>query len=162
MQRQVTQTTESVHVGKLIASSPDYTRAGPPHCRLGLHPGNILPDILVGENPVVARIFENQFFKAHDNYPATDFRTPGWIHPPKAWWRELTLYILAHFEEDLERLGLYEAVRATCYCTQMSVANFYTIFKLYCPAIRTFFRRIGHGFARDVGNLCFALGISPI
>jgi len=50
--------------------------------------------------------------------------TPGWIHPPKAWWRDLTLYVLAHFEEDLERLGLNEAVRATCYGIQMSVANF--------------------------------------
>jgi len=54
----------------------------------------------------------------------TDFRTPGWIHPPKAWWRDLTLYILAHFEEDLERLRLYEAVRATYYDIKMSVANF--------------------------------------
>jgi len=27
----------------------------------------------------------------------------------------LDLICLGHFEEDLERLGLYEAVRATCY-----------------------------------------------
>ena len=49
--------------------------------------------------------------------------------PPR---RDLTLYVLAHFEEDLERSGLYEAVRATCYDIQMSVANFYAIFELYC------------------------------
>jgi len=124
MQWQVTRTTDSVHVGKLIAPSPGYTRAGPPRCILSLHPGNVLPDIPVGENPAVAQTFGNQFFKAHGNYPATDFRTPRWIHPPKAWWRDLTLYAHAHFEEELERLGLYEAVRATCYGIQMSVANF--------------------------------------
>ena len=55
----------------------------------------------------------------------------------------MTLYVLAHFEEDLERLGLYEAVRATCYGIQMSVANFYTIFELYCPATGTFFTPVG-------------------
>ena len=43
----------------------------------------------------------------------------------------MTLYVLTHFEEDLERLGLYEDVRATCYGIQMSVANFYAIFELY-------------------------------
>ena len=51
----------------------------------------------------------------------------------------MTLYVLSHFEEDLKRLGLYEAVRATCYGIQMSVANFYTIFELYCQAKGTFF-----------------------
>ena len=83
MKWQVTRTIDSVHVEKLIAPSPDYTRAGPPRCVLGLHPRNVLPDIPVGENPAVAQTFGNQFFKAPGNYPATDFRTPGWIHPPR-------------------------------------------------------------------------------
>ena len=83
-----------------------------------------------GKKSRYAQTFGKQFFKVHDNYPATDFRTPGWIHPPKAWWKDLTLYVLAHFEEDLERLGLYEAVWATCYGIHMSVANFYAIFEL--------------------------------
>jgi len=55
----------------------------------------------------------------------------------------LTLYVLAHFEEDLKRLGLREAVRATYYGIQMSVANFYAIFKLYCLATWTFFTPVG-------------------
>jgi len=50
---------------------------------------------------------------------------------------------LAHFEEDLERLELREAIRATCYGIQMSLANFYTIFELYYPATWTFFTLIG-------------------
>jgi len=91
----------------------------------------------------MAQTFGNQSFKVHGNYPATDFRTPGWIHPLKAWWMDVTLYVLAHFEEDLERLGLYEAVRATCYGIQMSVVNFYAIFELYCPGIGTFFTPVG-------------------
>ena len=55
----------------------------------------------------------------------------------------MTLHVLAHFEEDLERLGLREAVRATCYGIQMSVVNFYAIFELYCPATGTFFTLVG-------------------
>jgi len=107
-------------VGILTASSYGYARVGPPRCILDLYPGNVLQDIPVGENPVMAQTFGNQFFRVNDNYPATDFRTLGWIHFPKAWWRDLTLYILAHFKEDLERLGLREAVRATYYGIQMS------------------------------------------
>ena len=58
MQWQVTRTTDSIHVRKLIILSPGYTRVGPPRCILGLHPGNILPDIPVGENPAVIRPLE--------------------------------------------------------------------------------------------------------
>ena len=55
----------------------------------------------------------------------------------------MTLYVLAHFEEDLERLRLHEAIRATCYGIQMSVANFNVIFELYCSTTGTFFTPIG-------------------
>jgi len=72
MKWQVTQTTNSVHVGILTAASLGYTREGPPRCILGLHPGNVLQDILVGENPAVARTFGNQFLSVNGNYPATD------------------------------------------------------------------------------------------
>ena len=40
-------------------------------------------------------------------------------------------------------MGLYEAVRATCYGIQMSIANFNAIFELYYPATRTFFTPSG-------------------
>jgi len=55
----------------------------------------------------------------------------------------LILYVLVHFEENLERVGLCEAIRATCYGIQMSVANFYAIFELYFPATGTFFTPVG-------------------
>ena len=88
----------------------------------------------------MAQTFINQFIKVHDNYPAIDFRAPGRVHPAqKPWWKDSTLYILEHFEEDLKRLRLYEAVRATCYGIEVTVPNFYAIFELYYPASGTFF-----------------------
>ena len=126
-----------------MTSSHGYAKAGPSRCILGIHPGNILQDIPVEVNPAMAQTFGNKFFRVNGNYTATDFRTPSWIHPPKAWWRDLTLYVLAHFKEDLERLGLRETVRATCYGIQMSIANFYAIFELYCLVTGTFFTPVG-------------------
>ena len=58
MKWQMTRTTNSVHVGKLIASSPGYTRAGTPRCILSLNPGNVLPDIPVGENLAMLKLLE--------------------------------------------------------------------------------------------------------
>ena len=55
----------------------------------------------------------------------------------------MTLYISTYFGEDLERLGLHEAVRATFYGIQIIVANFYAIFELFCPATWTFFTPVG-------------------
>jgi len=63
MKWQVTRTTDSIHVGKLIAMSPSYTRAGPPRCILGLHPGNVLQNIPIGENPAMAQTLETSFLK---------------------------------------------------------------------------------------------------
>ena len=79
------------------SSIPDYTRTGHPRCILSLHPGNVLLDIPVGKNPVVAQTFGNQFFKVHGNYPATDFRTRGGFIPPKhggGTWLYMSLLIL--------------------------------------------------------------------
>jgi len=70
MNWQVTRTTDSVHVGILMASSHGYARADPPRCILGLHPENVLQDIPVGENLAMAQTFDNQFFRANDNYLA--------------------------------------------------------------------------------------------
>ena len=69
---------------------------------LGLYLRNVRQDILVKENLAMAQTFINYFIKAHDNYLVTDFRTLGWVYPAqKPWWRDLTLYILEHFDKDL-------------------------------------------------------------
>jgi len=129
---------DSVHMGILTAQ--EYNRSGPPRPVIDLYPSFIGKDIPVGENPSMARTFLNQFVKDHKNYLATDFRTPGWAHSmKKQWWSLLTDYILDQFSGELERLGLYEAIRATCYGMEVSMPNFYAILELYCPSTETFF-----------------------
>jgi len=56
---------------------------------------------------------------------------------------ELDLVSLGSLRRGLERLGPREAVTATCYVIQISLANFYAIFELYCPATWTFFTPVG-------------------
>ena len=42
---------------------------------------------------MMAQTFISQFIRVYDNYLATDFRAPGWVHlTQKPWWRDLTLY----------------------------------------------------------------------
>ena len=43
------------------------------------------------------------------------------------------------FADDLMWLGLYEAVRATCFGISISIPTFYAIIKMYCLASGTFF-----------------------
>ena len=104
----------------------------------------------------MAQTFINQFIKVQSNYPARDFRALDWVHPAqKPWWRDLALYVLKHFEVELMRIGLHEAVWATCQGIKISVPNFFAIFKLYCPALVTFFTPIGElGLAlRDIWEI---------
>ena len=75
----VTRSTDSVHVGVLTPHG--YNRFGPIRSVLGLHPGKVGQDIPVEVNSVMVPTFINQFVKVHSNYPATDFRVPGWVHP---------------------------------------------------------------------------------
>jgi len=55
----------------------------------------------------------------------------------------LTNYVLDQFSGELERLGLYEAIRATYCRMEVSVPNFYAILELYYPSTRTFFTLVG-------------------
>ena len=81
---------------------------------------------------------------ADDNYPVINFRTPSWVHSTKKkWWSQSTNYILNQFNGELKKLGLYEAIRATCYGKEVSVPTFYAILKLYCPSTGTFFTPVG-------------------
>ena len=74
----------------------------------------------------------NLFIKVEANHPATDFKPQGWVHSTKRqWWSNLTVYILEHFSGDLKKLGLCEAVRATCYEIEANMPNFYALLELY-------------------------------
>jgi len=71
---------------------------------------------------------------------------------------------LEYFGEDLKKLGLHEADRATSYGMELSVPNFYAILELYCLASGTFFIPVDNlGLALhemwDVSNL--PMGYQP-
>ena len=53
------------------------------------------------------------------------------------------MYVLEAFETDLKRLGLHEAVRATCFGINISIPTFYAILEMYCPASGMFFTPVG-------------------
>ena len=55
----------------------------------------------------------------------------------------VTMYVLKHFDAGLKKLGLREAIRATCYGIEISVPNIFAMFELYYAASRTFFTHIG-------------------
>ena len=76
--------SDSILVGILTLN--DYNCYGSPRAVLGMHPERISQDLPIGENPVMAQTFLNQFIKVHDNYLAWDFRAPGWVHPAQKSW----------------------------------------------------------------------------
>jgi len=126
-----------VHVGILISNG--FSWSGPPRSIISLHPGNVSRDLPMGENLAMVPTFLNRFSKVNGNYPATDFWTPGWVHSfNQQWWSSLTLYVLEFFEDDLKQLGLYDAIRATCFRIEISIPTIYTIFELYCLAFGMF------------------------
>jgi len=109
-----------------------------------MHPGRVGQDIPIRENQEMAQTFLNQFIKVQSNYRARDFKAPVWVYPAqKPWWRDLALYVLEYFKEELMKIGLHEAVRATCYGIKISMPHFFVIFKLCCPATGTFFTTVG-------------------
>ena len=82
----------------------------------------------------------NRFIDVGGNYPVTDFQTPRWFSIFKQqWWSSLILYVLEMFTDDLMRLGLYEAVRATCFGININIPTFYAILEMYCPTSGIFF-----------------------
>jgi len=62
--------------------------------------------------------------------------------------------VLDIFGADLKRLGLYKAVRATCFGNNTSIPTFYAIMEMYCPASGTFFTLVSElGMALNVGSI---------
>ena len=84
MKWSMTRSTNLVHVGILTLNG--YNHSGSPRAILDLYPERISQDIPVGENPVMAQTFLNQFVKVQGNYPARDFRAPGWVHLAQKPW----------------------------------------------------------------------------
>ena len=132
----VARSTDFVHIGVLMLSGNNRYRS--PRAVLGMHSGRVGQVLPEGENPVMPQTFLNQFIKIQGNYPVRNFRALSWVHPAqKLWWRDLSLYALEYFEEELMKIGLHEAVTVTCYGIEISVPNFFAIIELYCLATGT-------------------------
>jgi len=75
---------ESVVVGHLAARGAN--RAHRPAYVTGLLPGLMAKDVPAGEMPHMANTFINYFMAVGGNYPASDFRAPGWVlSGPNQW-----------------------------------------------------------------------------
>ena len=93
---------------------------------------------------MMVRTFLSQFVKADDNYLAMDIKMPSWVYfTKKQWWNHLTMYILEQISSELKKLGLYQAIRATCNEIKVSAPNFYIHFELYFPSSKMFFTLVG-------------------
>ena len=55
----------------------------------------------------------------------------------------LMLYVLEAFPDDLMQLGLYEAIKATCFRISINNPTFYAILEMYCLPSGTFFTPVG-------------------
>ena len=75
------QNDESIHRISAcgVLTHNGFTRSGPPRSVIGLHPGNVGHEVLVGENSAKVPTFLNQFVKAEGDYPATDFQAPALV-----------------------------------------------------------------------------------
>jgi len=159
----VSRGTELVHVG--ILTRCGFSRSGPPQSILGLHLGNVSRDVPVGKNPTKVSTL-NQFMNAGGNYPATDFWRLGWVSVrlQTTVVEQPYMYVLEVFADDLMRLGLYEAIKATCFGNNISIPTFYAILEMYYPVL-------GHSLhqsanwrcaPRDVGSIKLPNGFLTI
>ena len=133
---------ESVIVGNLTARGA--ARANRPTYVTGLLPGLMTKDVPAGEMPYMANTFVNYFMAVGGNYPASDFRAPGWVRSsPNQWWSNLTSFILATCEAPLKRYELFDAVKATGLGLDIHIPNFFAILERYNPHSGTFFTPVG-------------------
>jgi len=98
---------------------------------------------LGGEEPGYGPDFWQPVFKDPRQLSDDGLQSPGLDSPFKGLVEEPDPVHPNLLWKDLERLGLHEAVRATCYGIRMSVVNFYAMLELCCPSTRTFFTHVG-------------------
>jgi hypothetical protein len=77
----LTLSRDGVAVGVLTPKS--YHRVGRLTVVNGLHPGLRVHETPPGENFAQVRTFLSHFLDVDGNYPASDFRVPGWINYAK-------------------------------------------------------------------------------
>ena len=107
-------------------------RPAGPQVISGLQPGLYRPEFPMGETPASVGAFIHQFKMAGGNYPASDFRTLGWIHfQEKGWWHRLTGHVIDNLGRLLVKARLLTAVRAVKYGIPLSVSHFFALLEMY-------------------------------
>ena len=97
MKGYLTLSRDSVAIGALTSKS--YTRVGPPGMVNDLHPGLRGAEAPAGESFAQVRTFLSHFLDVGGNYPASEFRVPGWVNSgKKQWWSRLTMFVLKEFD----------------------------------------------------------------
>ena len=53
---------------------------------VGLHPGLVVREFPRGETPKQAELFISRFMRVGGDFPAIEFRAPGWLHSTAHVW----------------------------------------------------------------------------
>jgi len=78
---------------------------------IGLLPGLLKAEYLIGETPHQAAMFINQFKAMKGDFPKGEFRALGWVHSSdKYWWSTMVGFVLKNLKDELLQTGLYTAV----------------------------------------------------
>ena len=133
----LTGTVGGVMTGHIVNHN---ARPAGPQVISGLNPGLYRPEFPIGETPASGGAFIHQFKLAGGNYPASDFRTLGWVHhQEKGWWHRLTGHVIDNWGGLLTKARLQTAVRAVKYGLPLSVPHFFALLEMYNPTSATFF-----------------------
>jgi len=110
---------------------------------LGLQPGLVRTEYLIGETPQLGATFIKQFMEVGSDFPSK-FHATGWVHSTdKNWWCRMVGFILAELGDILLQVGLYEAVRTIQYSILQSTQHFYAVLERYNPETCAFFTPLG-------------------
>ena len=104
-------------------------------------------------NPAMAQTFINQFIKACGNYPATDFRTPGWVHPPMV--ERLDIVHLGTLRQRFAETRSSRSGQGDLLWNRSECANLLSHLQTMLPGFGDFLypnRWVGIGTAWDMGT----------
>ena len=78
---------------------------------IGLLPGLLKAEYLVGETPHQAAMFINQFMVVKGDFPKGEFQALGWVHSSdKYWWSRMVGFVLEDLKDELLQIILYTVV----------------------------------------------------
>ena len=116
---------------------------------VGLLPGSLKADYLIGKTADQAVTFINQFMTVKGNFPNGEFRALGWVHSSdKYWWLSMMAFVLKDLRKELIQTNLYAVVKAVQYGIPQSNHHFFAMLERYNPETCTFFTLVSEmGFS---------------